>query len=48
MLAHNGIHSFRDVSDKIAASMSDLAAVAFAIRIGVGTLFVIGGWNKLS
>ena len=48
MLARNGIHSFRDVGDKIAASMSDLAAVAFAIRIGVGTLFVIGGWNKLS
>ncbi|MEM9359243.1 MAG: DoxX family membrane protein [Pseudomonadota bacterium] len=48
MLARNGINSFRDVGDKIAASMSDLAAVAYAIRLGVGTLFVIGGWNKLS
>ena len=48
MLARNGIHSFRDVGDKISASMSDLAAVAFAISIGVGTLFVNGGWNKLS
>ncbi len=48
MLARNGINSFRDVGDKIAASISDLAAVAYAIRLGVGALFVIGGWNKLS
>ena len=48
MLARNGINSFRDVGDKIAESMSDLAAVAYAIRLGVGALFVIGGWNKLS
>ncbi len=48
LLARNGIHGIRDVGNKIAASLSDLAAVAFAIRIGVGALFVIGGWNKLS
>jgi len=48
MLARNGIHSLRDVGNKIAAYMSDLVAVAFAIRVGVGTLFVVGGWNKLS
>ncbi len=47
-LARHGINSYRDVGDKISDAMSDLAAVALALRVGVGALFIIGGWNKLS
>ena len=33
---------------KVGKSYDNLAMVALTLRIGVGALFVAGGWNKLS
>lgn len=47
-LAHHDIHHPRDIGRHLAASQTHLAQVAFALRIGLGALFVAGGINKLS
>ena len=47
-LAEMGINNARDALRVIAETQANLARVAFTIRVGVGALFVIGGWNKLS
>jgi len=47
-LADRGIEQPRDVGRALVASQNTLADVAMTLRIGLGALFVIGGWNKLS
>jgi len=37
-----------DNRPKTWTNMQDLATVAMAIRLGMGALFIAGGWNKLS
>ena len=47
-LAEIGINNPRDALRVFAATHANLAQIALTVRLGVGTLFVIGGWNKLS
>ncbi|MFT7577562.1 MAG: putative membrane protein YphA (DoxX/SURF4 family), partial [Alphaproteobacteria bacterium] len=47
-LAEHDIHKPEDVVSRVADSQSTLAQVALSLRIGLGALFVVGGFSKLS
>ena len=43
-----GVASARDVPKAFARAHLDLAQIALTLRLGLGILFIIGGWSKLS